>query len=207
MGARVVATPMPLCAEAELRSLPGFRVKCAPTTEGFVAVVPVSGERLLVAVGSTAEGSAADGRRAPDDAARAEMDVVLRDQALLEGYDVTGLLNRTNAELSRRRAGRVDALAVVSHADVGVPGWVSGAGNPAPLIVTRDHLSAPAGEGAALAEGWVVVLGSESPEGGPFAGLLSPDDVRQGIAMLEGPESPVIRVDRTMLAVALTDPR
>jgi hypothetical protein len=177
--------------------MPGFRAASAATARGFTATIPVSGELLLAAVGSLAPG-----RLERDAEVREAIRAVLADQAMVEGYDAAALLYRANLAVTRLGLGQIDALALMSRAEVGVPASVSGAGSPEPLVVTRDHLSAPARHHAPLAHAWAVVLGAQSPEAGPFSGLLSPEDVRRAIALLEG-RGARLSPDRTMLAVTV----
>jgi len=183
--------------------MPGFRVAWAPTSDGFGAVVPVSGQRLLAAVGRVF----ADGLPPGGEPARDGIRSVIEDHALVEGYDARALLHRCNVDLLRLRLGRLDAVALVNGAVAGMPASVSGAGSPAPLVVTADRLSAPAGDGVPLAEGWAVVLGSELTHADPFSNLLSPDDVRRALALLDGPGAPAVGASRTMLAVGIAGGR
>ena len=190
---------MPMGPETELRTLPGFRAAGATATGGFSVVIPVCGDRLLLAVGSLRRGVPTE-----EEGCREDIRAVLCDQSLLEGHDPAALLHRSNVELARLGLGRIDALALVSRGDAGMGGSVSGAGHPTPLVVTSDHLTAAAHDGAPLGEGWAVVLGSELAHAGPSSDLLSPDDVRRAIWLLEDNGAPAVIADRTMLAVGIS---
>jgi hypothetical protein len=191
---------MSVCHETELWTMPGFRAAWTHAVGGFTAAIPVSGERLLAAVGSVSTGRLA----ADEDLCRDAMRSVLADLATLEGHDATTLLHRANVELGRLGFGRIDTLAFVLRSGAGIAASVSGAGSPVPLVVTRDHLTAPARDGTPLDDGWAVVLGSELAEAGPFSGLLSPEDVRRAIALLaDVGHGPTVGPARTMLAVTV----
>src|ERR1700730_13537638 len=161
---------------------------------GFAVVAPVSGSSVVAAVGTLTPAAMGD----PDEARRA-MRGVLEDRALLEGYDPAALLERANAALSAAGLGHLDAVALLSRPDDRMPASVAGRGNPAPLLVAPDRLTAPVRGNVGLDRGWAVVLGAADADGVPST-LMSPAEVRFALALLE-PASPGHRqVDRTVLA-------
>ncbi len=153
--------------------------KCSP--DGFAAVLPLSGNHSVLAVGTMARPLAT----ADDTAvARARIRSLLADQALLSGHDAAALVDRTNAALSAAGLGRVDALALVSRAAEGVAPAVVGAGLPLPLVVTPDRLSIPVEGTVTLGDEWALVLASRE-SGRPRTHLVAPDDVRSALTLLE----------------------
>ena len=176
---------------------------CTPT--GFALVSPLAATRSVAAVGSVDMARA--GRRILD--ARSEIAELLLDVALTEGHEAAALFDRANDALRQAGLGRVDALALLSRAGDASTPTVSGVGSPLPLVVTKEHMSAPALTWVGLAPGWAVVLGSLDGMSTPAADLLSPSDVRAALSLFD--PSMLASSPRTLLAVVLDpikgDPR
>jgi hypothetical protein len=160
--------------------MPSSRAAWQCTAGGFAAVLPLSGNRGLLAVGTLTSGLA------PGDPAdvRAEMRSIVEDQAMLDGHEPTSLAHRINAALSAAALGHIDALALVSRAAEGTPPSVVAAGRPIPLVVTPDGLSVPVDDPIQLGPGWIIVLGSTEGEG-HRATSLDREDVATATALLD----------------------
>jgi hypothetical protein len=171
--------------------MPDSRAVWWVSPSGFAHAAPLSGTRMVAAVGSVRPGREIDDARA---AMAAALDLV----AFTEGHDAQAVLDRTNMALSEDGLGRIDALALISHANDEAA--VSGVGSPMPLVVTDAHLTAPAATWVGLAPGWTVVLGGAEDS----SGLLSPAEVRAALSMLDEVGGAVaIPARQTMLAIAL----
>jgi hypothetical protein len=169
---------------------------CSPT--GFADVTQLSGQRSVLAVGSVTRSGLAG-----HEAAREEMRAAFEDVAILEGHDPLALLQHANAKLARAGLGRIDAIAMLSTPGDGIAPEVIGAGQPLPLVVTRDHLAAPLEGSVRLSQGWSVVLGGLDGRSSPWTDLLSSSDVAAALALLGGSPSQRPRTARTLLAVTV----
>lgn len=153
------------------------------TSMGFAHASVLSGTQAFVAVGTLARASS-----------RAEIDAVLRDVALTEGYDAQAVLDLANAALALEELGSVDAIALFSavceQAEDLHP-HVTGAGSPPPVAIAPDGEVLSATGGRRLERGSTVVLAAG---GAP----LRPEDVRRAIDHTDGAPAP-----RTLLRVLI----
>jgi len=169
---------------------------CSPS--GFADVARLSGQRSVLAVGSVTASGSED-----EDAAREEMRATFEDVAILEGHDPVTLLNQANAALAAAGLGRIDAVALLSQLADGMPPEVIGAGQPLPLVVTRDHLAAPLAGSVRLSRGWSVVLGGSDGRVSPWTDLLSSKDVAAALALFDGVPRRAPETTRTLLAATV----
>ena len=170
--------------------------RCRPG--GFAAIAPLSGSMVVAAVGRVAAGA---GRHA--DAVRAGMRALMEDLALVVGHDPTALHERVNAALTSSGLGRLDAVALLSRPDDRLPASVAGRGDPAPLVVAPDRLTVPVRGSVCLDRRWAVVLGAADAPGVPHT-LLSPDEVRHALSLLDPPSPASATAPRTLLALVAT---
>ena len=176
------------------RTITGWRSawRCRPG--GFAAVAPLSGSRVVAAVGSVA--SPVGG----SETTRATMRALLEDLALVVGHEPAALLERANAAFASAGLGRLDAVALLSRPDDRIPASVAGRGEPAPLVVAPDTLTVPVRGSVVLDRGWAVVLGATDAPGLPHT-LLSPGEVRQALGLLDPPSPASVAAPRTLLAL------
>jgi len=167
---------------------------CSPS--GFASVARLSGQRSVLAVGGLAQSGPGD-----HDAARGEMRAAFDDVVILEGHDPVALLEQANATLAG--LGRIDAVAMFSQLGDGLAPEVIGAGQPMPLVVTRDHLAAPLEGSVRLSKGWSVVLGGHDGRSSPWTDVLSSTDVATALALLDGHGQPTPPTARTLLAATV----
>jgi hypothetical protein len=135
---------------------------------------------------------------------RAAMRSIVQDQALVEGHDPALVLHRTNAQLRREGIGSLDAVALLTHHADGTGASIVGAGWPAPLAVAPDGVATPVRGSLTVGPGWAIVLGAAGGPQSPFERLLSPDEVRQALALLS-PRPMTAAVSRTLLTVAVDE--
>jgi len=150
---------------------------------------------VVAAVGRAAVGAGGDA-----EVVRAGMRALMEDLALVVGHDPTALLERVNAALTSSGLGRLDAVALLSRPDDRLP---AGRGDPAPLVVAPDRLTVPVRGSVCLDRRWAVVLGAADAPGVPHT-LLSPDEVRHALSLLDPPSPASATAPRTLLALVAT---
>jgi len=125
-------------------------VQSLPGTFAHTSALP--GSQALAAVGRLARG-----------ATQTEVDAVLADAALTEGYDAEAVLALANAALAVDELGTVDSVALFSASDGPAPAdvHVSAAGDPAPIILQADATAVPPQRSVALGPGSSVLLSSD----------------------------------------------
>ena len=153
---------------------------------------------VVAAVGRAAVGAGGDA-----EVVRAGMRALMEDLALVVGHDPTALLERVNAALTSSGLGRLDAVALLSRPDDHLPASVAGRGDPAPLVVAPDRLTVPVRGSVCLDRRWAVVLGAADAPGVPHT-LLSPDEVRHALSLLDPPSPASATAPRTLLALVAT---
>lgn len=117
----------------------------------FTHTYALPGSQALAVVGRLARG-----------ASQPEVDALLYDAVLTEGYDAEAVLALANAALAVEDLGTVDSIALFSAPDVPAADevHVSAAGDPAPMILLPDATTSPARRSVALRAGAAVLLGS-----------------------------------------------
>ena len=182
--------------------MPDWRAAWQHSSEGFAAVMPLTGTRAVLAVGTTNVGP--DGMNSDSPALRARMRATLEDRAMVDGHDPGALFHRVNASLSASGVGRIDSLALLSRPGDGMPPSVAGFGRPLPLVVTPDRLGAPVQGTVSLARGWAIVMGSPLSGGWPQSGLLTSGDVDTALSLFTLPSTPGAPLPtRTLLSVLI----
>jgi hypothetical protein len=189
---------MPGLIAPEQRTVTSWRSawRCRPG--GFAAVAPLSGSRVVAAVGRVAVTSSAS-----TDAVRGAMRALMEDLALVVGHDPAALLERSNAAMSSAGLGQLDAVALLSRPDDHIPASVAGRGDPAPLVVAPDRLTVPVRGSVGVDRRWTVVLGAADAPGVPHT-LLSPGEVRHALSLLDPPSPASATASRTLLALVAT---
>lgn len=192
---------------SSVRTMPDWRAAWQHSSDGFAIIMPLTGTRAVLAVGTitmNSDGMNSDGMSSDGPALRARMRATLEDRAMVDGHDPGGLFHRVNASLSASGVGRIDSLALLSRPGDAMPPSVAGFGRPLPLVVTPDRLSAPVQGTVSLARGWAIVMGPPLPGAWPQSGLLTSGDVLTALSLFTRPSTPGAPLPtRTLLSVLI----